>query len=56
MLPLLASGLLKKQAAAVLGITEYTVQVVRGHIMHKMKADSFAMVIRMVEKLCPGSP
>ena len=40
MLPLLASGLLKKQTAAALGITEYTVQVLRGHIMRKMKADS----------------
>ena len=52
MLPLLASGLLKKQAVAVLGITEYTVQVLRGHIMRKRVA-SFATVIRMVEKALP---
>jgi FixJ family two-component response regulator len=55
-LPLLASGLLNKQAAAELGITEYTVQVHRGNIMRKMKADSFATLVRMAEKLNPGNP
>ena len=55
-LPLLASGLLNKQAAAELGITEYTVQVHRGNIMRKMKADSFATLVRMAEKLSPGNP
>ena len=40
--PLLVSGLLNKQAAGELGITEYTVQIHRGNIMRKMKADSFA--------------
>ena len=39
---LLARGLLNKQAAFELGITEYTVQIHRGHIMRKMEADSFA--------------
>jgi FixJ family two-component response regulator len=42
LLPLLVSGLLNKQAAFELGITEYTVQFHRGHIMRKMRADSFA--------------
>ena len=51
LLPLLASGLLNKQAAAVLGITEYTVQVHRGHIMKKMQADSFATLVRQASKL-----
>jgi FixJ family two-component response regulator len=55
-LPLLVSGLLNKQAAAELGITEYTVQIHRGHIMRKMKADSFATLVRMAEKLNPYSP
>jgi FixJ family two-component response regulator len=55
-LPLLVSGLLNKQAAAQLGITEYTVQVHRGHIMRKMSADSFAALVRMAEKLSPHSP
>jgi FixJ family two-component response regulator len=51
LLPLLASGLLNKQAAAVLGITEYTVQVHRGHIMRKMQADSFATLVKQASKL-----
>jgi FixJ family two-component response regulator len=51
LLPLLASGLLNKQAAAILGITEYTVQVHRGHIMRKMRADSFAALVKQASKL-----
>ncbi len=52
-LPLLVSGLLNKQVAAELEITEYTVQVHRGHIMRKMSADSFATLVRMTERLSP---
>src|SRR5882757_9363288 len=52
-LPLLASGLLNKQVAWDLGITEYTVQIHRGNIMRKMQADSFAGLVRMADKLCP---
>ena len=55
LLPLLASGLLNKQAAFELGITEYTVQFHRGHIMRKMEADSFAALVRMAEKLSAGN-
>jgi FixJ family two-component response regulator len=44
---------LKKQATAVPEITEYTVQVLRGQIMRKMRVASFATVIRMVEKALP---
>jgi FixJ family two-component response regulator len=55
-LPLLVSGLLNKQAAGELGITECTVQVHRGHIMRKMRADSFATLVRMAERLSPDSP
>jgi FixJ family two-component response regulator len=51
-LPLLVSGLLNKQAAAELGITEYTVQIHRAHIMRKMKADSFATLVKLATKLC----
>jgi FixJ family two-component response regulator len=50
-MPLLVSGLLNKQAAAELGIAEYTVQVHRGNIMRKMKAESFAALVRMGERL-----
>jgi FixJ family two-component response regulator len=52
-LPLLASGLLNKQVAFDLGITEYTVQLHRGHIMRKMQAGSFAGLVRMADKLSP---
>ncbi len=51
LMPLLASGRLNKQAAAILGITEYTVQVHRGHIMRKMQADSFATLVRQASRL-----
>jgi FixJ family two-component response regulator len=50
-LPLLVKGLLNKQAAFELGITEYTVQIHRGHIMRKMEADSFATLVKLAGKL-----
>jgi FixJ family two-component response regulator len=50
-LPLLVRGMLNKQAAGELGITEYTVQIHRGHIMRKMGADSFAMLVKLASKL-----
>jgi FixJ family two-component response regulator len=52
-LPLLVRGRLNKQVAAELGITEYTVQIHRGNIMRKMKADSFAALVRLAEALKP---
>jgi FixJ family two-component response regulator len=55
-LHLLASGLLNKQAAFELGITEYTVQFHRGHIMRKMEADSFAALVRLADKIRPHIP
>ena len=50
-LPLIADGMLNKQAAAVLGITEVTLQVHRGQIMKKMDAKSFADLVKMAGKL-----
>jgi len=50
-LPLLVSGLLNKQAAFELGITEYTIQIHRGHIMRKMEADSFATLVKLAARL-----
>ena len=49
---LVTSGMLNKQAAATLGITEVTLQVHRGQVMRKMAAQSFAELARMAEKLC----
>jgi FixJ family two-component response regulator len=50
-LPLLVKGLLNKQAAFDLGITEYTVQIHRGHIMRKKDADSFATLVKLAGRL-----
>jgi FixJ family two-component response regulator len=50
-LPLVASGLLNKQAAAELGISEVTLQIHRGSIMKKMQADSLAELVRMAGAL-----
>lgn len=50
-LPLVVSGLLNKQAAAELGISEVTLQIHRGKIMQKMEAASLADLVRFAEKL-----
>jgi FixJ family two-component response regulator len=50
-LALVAEGLLNKQAAAALGISEVTLQVHRGQVMRKMAASSFAELVRMAGKL-----
>ena len=50
------SGLLNKQIAAELNITEVTVKFHRGHIMRKMRADSLADLVRMAQSLGIRSP
>jgi FixJ family two-component response regulator len=50
-LPLVVSGLLNKQAAAELGISEITIQIHRGKIMKKMEAGSLAELVRMAGML-----
>jgi FixJ family two-component response regulator len=50
-LPLVVSGLLNKQAAAQLGISEVTLQIHRRNVMQKMDAASLADLVRMAQKL-----
>lgn len=54
-LPLVARGLLNKQIAAELGVTEITVKVHRGQMMRKMKARSVADLVRMSDRLGFGA-
>ncbi|MDR9780808.1 response regulator transcription factor [Rhizobium redzepovicii] len=50
-LPLVVSGLMNKQGAAKLGISEITFQIHRGNMMRKMHADSLADLVRIAGKL-----
>jgi len=48
---MVVSGMLNKQIAAELGTAENTVKVHRSRAMEKMNAQSFADLVRMIEKL-----
>src|SRR5580765_1312634 len=50
-LPLIVSGLLNKQAASELHISEITIQIHRGRIMKKMAAGSLAELVRVAATL-----
>jgi FixJ family two-component response regulator len=50
-LPLVVAGLLNKEAAATLGISEVTLQIHRSRILHKMGAASLAELVRMAGRL-----
>jgi FixJ family two-component response regulator len=50
-LALVASGLMSKQIAGQIGLSEITVKVHRSHIMKKMGARSVADLVRMAEAL-----
>jgi FixJ family two-component response regulator len=48
---LVTSGMMNKQAAAEAGLSEVTVKIHRGNVMQKMRAKSFAELVRMADTL-----
>jgi FixJ family two-component response regulator len=48
---LVASGLMNKQIAGRLNLSEITVKIHRGNLMRKMQAESLANLVRMAEAL-----
>jgi FixJ family two-component response regulator len=48
---LVVSGLLNKQIAAQLGISQITVKAHRGRVMRKMRVDSLAELVRAAAAL-----
>ena len=50
-IPLIVGGLLNKQAASLLGISEVTFQIHRSQVMRKMQARSVAELVRMAIEL-----
>jgi FixJ family two-component response regulator len=53
---LIVAGLLNKQVGGELGISEITVKAHRGRVMEKMKAKSFAELVKMSARLGPSPP
>jgi FixJ family two-component response regulator len=50
------AGLLNKQIAHEIGLTEPTVKAHRGQVMRKMRARSLAELVRMGDKLKLSNP
>jgi FixJ family two-component response regulator len=55
-LPLVVAGLLNKQAAAELGISEITLQIHRSNVLRKMAAGSVAELVRLAARLDVAIP
>jgi FixJ family two-component response regulator len=51
LLGLVTAGLMNKQVAAELGVSEITIKVHRGNVMKKMGARSLADLVRMADAL-----
>jgi len=53
---LVTKGLMNKQVAGELGLSEITVKIHRGHVMRKMAVRSLADLVRIAERLNLSSP
>ena len=51
---LVVTGLLNKQVAGELGVTEKTIKVHRGRVMQKMGAESLAELVHLAERVGIG--
>lgn len=55
-LPLVAAGQMNKQIAQSLRLSEVTVKVHRAQVMHKLRANSLADLVRIADRLAADTP